>query len=448
MTESAVRIITTNDIFGGFFPVPTSYGTLPGGHALTATVDRLRNEVDATRWIDAGDFSGGGPLAPASRAALSWAAASTLGIDLAVPGNHEFDYGDAAFTDLAKAHSIPLMATDLHDHPSVGAEIASWSTIEELGLPPVAVLGLNFPEHRGIDVYDVAADHDSAVARVRSTAADARSAGAGLVVLVMHEGVPALPAARDRAPGGQFTLIRALCRALRGTVDVIIGGHTCAHFVGDIEGMPFLQPWSYAAEVGILDIDTRGLHISTAPVRARDATDWTGPGAELFEQLQSNVIGELSRPLTTPATTDTDDMRDAVASGLVALSGADVAIVHASDVGCVQPAVDGCLAYLPTGPVTEADLYRILPWAEGDLGDAAYAADLTPQEVETLVSGFTSEDNLRPGIARRANGGQTLVSRNYRDKARRLLERDHDWRPTGLGQRDGLRYWISDLQGQ
>lgn len=442
-----LRIITTNDIFGGFFPVPTSYGHLPGGHALAATVDRLRDQAGAAYWIDAGDFSGGGPLAPASRATQSWAAADTLGIDMAVPGNHEFDYADEAFAALAGKHSLPLMSTDLRDHASVssrpGLDIAASTVLEAAGLPPVAVLGLTFPERRGLDVYDVPADHDRGVGRVREAATRLRADGAGCVVLVMHEGVPAAPSPADSAVGGQFSRIRTLCGALRDAVDVIIGGHTCAHHLGDIDGMPFLQPWSYGAEVGLLDIDSQGIHLGTVSVRSRDSRPWTGPGTALYQQLSSEIVGQLQRPLATPATPDTGDLRDAVASGLVRLAAADVALVHASDVGCVQPAVDGCFAYLPSGSVTEADVLRILPWAVGDFGDAVYTAALTGSEVDALIAGFTSEDGLRPGLARRGSGGMTLVARNYLDKARRLLGRDHDWQPAGIGQRDGLRHYLT-----
>src|SRR5215472_3520176 len=97
-TRSAtpLRLLLTNDIFGSFFTEPTSWGSVAGGDALVATIDRLREGATTAAWIDGGDFSAGGPLDPASDGVLGWQAAAALPINAAVPGNHEFDYGDAA----------------------------------------------------------------------------------------------------------------------------------------------------------------------------------------------------------------------------------------------------------------------------------------------------------------------------------------------------------------
>jgi 2',3'-cyclic-nucleotide 2'-phosphodiesterase (5'-nucleotidase family) len=90
-----IRLLLTNDFFGSFATQVTSWGTLPGGDALRAEVDRLREGARASAWVDVGDFAGGGPLAPATDGELSWAAAAKLGFDAAIPGNHEFDLGAA-----------------------------------------------------------------------------------------------------------------------------------------------------------------------------------------------------------------------------------------------------------------------------------------------------------------------------------------------------------------
>src|SRR5262249_23854935 len=90
-TSSRLRIVCTNDFLSSLSPMRTSYGTLPGGRALAATVDRLR-AGQPTVWADAGDFSQGGPLSTTTGGVANFSAAGQLGIDVATIGNHEFDW--------------------------------------------------------------------------------------------------------------------------------------------------------------------------------------------------------------------------------------------------------------------------------------------------------------------------------------------------------------------
>src|SRR5215471_7601246 len=62
--HQALRIITTNDFIGPFFPQPTSFGHLPGARALAAAARQCRSEAEASLWIDAGDLAQGAPLNP------------------------------------------------------------------------------------------------------------------------------------------------------------------------------------------------------------------------------------------------------------------------------------------------------------------------------------------------------------------------------------------------
>jgi hypothetical protein len=204
--------------------------------------------------------------------------------------------------------------------------------------------------------------------------------------------------------------------------------------------VPFVQPWALGVEVGVLDIDEGGVAVGAQPVPVAWAAPWTGPGAELGAKLREFVIGELDQPLATPAGRGEGSLAQAVAEGLLDVTGADVSVVHPVDVGCVQLALDGCRGYLPAGPVTEADVLRALPWASGKLGDEVYVAELRPEEVRLLESAF-SVPGLPAGLARNgtSNGGGIAVGRNYLGRAERLLAREIEWIATGRGQRDGLR---------
>ena len=113
----AVRILTTNDFVGSFFPQPTSYGRLPGAAALQATVDDLRTEAGGGLWIDTGDLAQGSALGALSDGVWPFLALRELSIDVAVAGNHELDWGAAHLRRWGAELPFPLLAANLRARP-------------------------------------------------------------------------------------------------------------------------------------------------------------------------------------------------------------------------------------------------------------------------------------------------------------------------------------------
>jgi hypothetical protein len=440
ISASAVRLLVTNDIFGSFFSQQTSYGFIRGGDALVETVDRLREDVIAAAWIDGGDFSGGGPLAPID-ADAGWAAAGALGIDAAVLGNHEFDFGDDALRGRLVEPPFPLIAADLD-------ATGGWSGVGDhivVAAPEgrsVAVIGLCLPERRGERVYFAEADLDAAAARLRELAASLRP-DVDHVVAVVHDGVAWLT--EDHRPDAVVPVdprMGALCAAVSGHVDAVVGGHTLWRHIGAIANTPYVQPWAFATEVGVLDFTDDGLAVHAVDVDG--PLGWSGPGTALEADLRTQVIGRVPEPLVTrlrgPYT-----LGQAVAEGLLIRTGADVALITQGEVGCVQPAVDGFAAHLPAGPVTEADICRVVPWVGGQ--DELWAAVLAPDEIG--IARGTLNDVIGPSAVayRQAHHahGVTLVSAAQLPNVRAALDGDVDWAPTGVGLRDGLHSYVTAL---
>jgi 2',3'-cyclic-nucleotide 2'-phosphodiesterase (5'-nucleotidase family) len=426
--DTELRLLLTNDIFGSFFPQTTSYGCIAGGAALVQTIDRLREGAGACAWIDGGDFSGGGPLAPVD-VRQAWRAADALGIDAAVPGNHEFDFGDELLKELSGEASIPLVAADL-------AGVRDDVVVAAPGGRTVAVVGLCLPERRGQRVYHVDPDLETAGRRARERAHELRGE-VDHVVVVIHDGVrwgpPALagPAAADPR-------MSLLCSLLRGCVDAVVGGHTLGRHVGTLAGVPFVQPWALASEVGVLDFGPDG--VTARGVWVDGPPGWDGPGADTEAELRSQVVGELREPLVTQFRGLTT-LGDTLGQGLLRLLEADIALVSQTEVGCVQLAIDGIAAYLPAGPVTEADVQRVLPWPAGPLGDEVWVADLEPHELDTAAKVLTEGIGAPSTVPRQEGirGGATLVSSSYLPRIRAAIDRDVAWELPGIGQRDGLR---------
>jgi 2',3'-cyclic-nucleotide 2'-phosphodiesterase (5'-nucleotidase family) len=457
---SHIRLLLTNDIFGSFFTRSTSWGCEAGGDALVAMIDALREDAGTTAWVDGGDFSGGGPLAPATDGELSWAAAAALPIDAAVPGNHEFDFGDEVAASWVRRMPFPVVAADLAlDGVSWRGDtnpyVDHWVVSAEGG-ESVAIVGLALPERRGIRVNYTQPDLSAAANRVRDTV---HLIGTDHVVLVIHDGVD------DPAPGADAMSFRPermseLCTALSGVVDVVVGGHSLNRHVGAFGSVPYIQPWAFGVEVGIVDIVDGEVSLDTvrvpAPSSESGSLGWSGPGSEFVSELGGTAIGETPTPLTTlrtPAST----LGPLVAEGVRALVDADMAIVAHEDTAAGQIALDGCLNWIPAGTVTEAQVYRALPWPRDEGGDGAFVSDLRPEEVGTLIQALTTSTGAafvatRPTVSGESHqcsdggpsGGTTVICANSLVTAVRALRRDTGWQPTGVGQRDGLRHALRE----
>lgn len=424
-----VRLIFSYDLFGAFAPFPTSYGRLPGARALEAHVDRLREGARVARWIDGGDFSAGGVLAPATDNEFGWRAAGDLRIDAGVPGNHDFDFGDEVFDQRERELPFPLFAIDLpgRDQPMI---------VESPGGPTVAVLGVCFPERRGRRVYTRDPDHQGAVARITATARGLRG-DVDRVVVVMHDGLPGTAVPPTRSPAAQ------LCAAVADEVAAVFGAHTMARHVGELGGVQYQQPWPLGSEVAVLDVFDDHLESWLSPVTGH--REWDGPGADLLAELHADIVGENQLDLYSPRRGDSGSISAATAEGLRSAVDADIALVTVGDTSWMQPPLDGFGGYLPTGPVSRAQVLRALPFTTGHDGGSVWVADLDSRQLETLVTACAARFGALD-IARRHGraDGTTALSSTRIELAREVLGDDVDWSPSPLGLRDGLIRWLQD----
>lgn len=430
--SSTLRIVCTNDFLSSLAPMGTSYGRLPGGEALTRTVDRLR-EGQATIWADAGDFSNGGPLTTTTGAALGFRAAAELGIEVATLGNHEFDLGLAHLQDECAALPFPVVCAN------VDAGVPATTLIEtEAGR--VGFIGLTHPQVAAFTPH--APEADTNLARIVADHAQTlRCSGAVAVVVLFHFGVD-----WSVAPDGTHlpdpTPVLALTGAWRDCVDAVVLGHTLGRWAGTIDGVPHAQPWAFGAEVGVIDLDLRaGQHrVELVPVDTDDVCAWTGSGRAAIEQAGSDVVGHIDEPLTIDFGGDISLARFA-ADALREATGATATVVPV--VGMHQPAVGGVMYQWPAGPVTEADLSRFWPWTD----DRCLVAEVTAAEVDA-VSSFVAPE---PWLAWGTSAAPTMlrlrhtiaVPRDYVDWATiqigQIVGRELDWRPLNMRLRDAVR---------
>lgn len=134
---------------------------------------------------------------------------NALGIDIAVLGNHEFDFGPELCAERVGQSSFPWLGSNVLDaqaQPAVGTVA---SRIVEVGGFRLGFLGLLTPDTAHLSSPGPAISFADPIPTAERLAADLRQQGAELVVALTH-----LDLAEDRE----------LLRAVPG-VDIVLGGH-------------------------------------------------------------------------------------------------------------------------------------------------------------------------------------------------------------------------------
>jgi 2',3'-cyclic-nucleotide 2'-phosphodiesterase (5'-nucleotidase family) len=230
--------------------------------------------------------------------------------------------------------------------------------------------------------------------------------------------------------------VAVLCAAWRDHVDVVFGAHTLGRMIGHVAGVPFVQPWAFGAEVGVAEVGANG-SITVGALPTAQGGRWRGPGAEQLLRLEQQTAGELAVPLGQWPTVDAS-LGEAIAGGVRELTGVHTAFVFAWEL-CTQPPLDGRYAYVDAGPVSEADIARVVPYAGGVSPDAVFVASIAPADIRALEAAFPRA--LGPPASATGPGppDSLAVSWHFKDVIDCWLGRKLDWARQPIGLRDGFR---------
>lgn len=365
-----VRILATNDLCSRVAPEATSFGTLPGLAGIRRTADDLR--TPASLWLDAGDFAGWSPLGSLTGGEAAFAAAAELPFDATCPGNHELDWGLPRFQQFARVAPYPVVCAniDLGLAPTVTLTTPAG---------PVGIIGLTAPEV-------VRADDPPPAERITTLAASLRAAGCVLVVALVHDGVDWRPTA-PLAPTA--TRFRRDHEGWLAAVDLVIAGHTLSHWAAALPGgpaTPVVQPWAFGAEIAVVDMpvhDPAGATIRRA--RPSPGPAYEGPGAAVLAEAAAVHHGCLRVPAVSGVSGERESatLPRMLAYAMRVVTASDAALLPAPYC-TTQPAIDGVFGWLGPGPVTELDLHRVAPYADGIV-----TTPLTAEEWHDVWAAFT-----------------------------------------------------------
>lgn len=427
-----IVLLYTNDVHCG---VEDNLGYA----GLVAYANQLRAEGQQVVLIDAGDAVQGAAIGTLSNGEYLVDIMNHAGYEIAVPGNHEFDYGMDQFFALREKAEYPYLSCNFTDLRT-GEAVLDAYLIKDFGGLKIAFVGICTPQtitsstpayfqnENGEFIYGFQQDEtgEALYACVQKAVDAARAEGADLVVAVAHLGID-----ETSSPWTSSELI-----ANTTGIDALIDGHSHS-VVGtkvlNKEGKPVVhgQTGTKLANIGQMTISADGSRIESALV-----TSYTGSDADMeafvadikaqYEEVLKEVVAKTDVDLITvdPATNERiirnadSNLGDLCADAYKTVSGADVAFVNGGGIRADIPAGDityeQIIAVHPYGnmlTVVEATGQQILDCLE-------YSAYSWPSEFGGFqhVAGLTYEIHtyIESGVTRDENGMYIGVDGEYR----------------------------------
>ena len=266
-------------------PAATSATTIKlpagGAAALAGLVRSLRQGVPHSLVISSGDLFGATPLISSLlRHEPSIAIANQIGVDLASPGNHEFDAGRAEYLRLLEGRCAPPEADSPLKSCALGPTLPARfqtiaaniettanttlfpaTTIREIGGVKVGFIGAvtktipTLVMSSAIEGLSFSDEVDS----LNQAAAALQRQGVEAIIAVVHEGgeigAPGQPLQWNtttcpNARGRIFDIARQLSPA----IDVVFSAHTHQGYNCLVDGRPVMQATAFGRGVSVVDL--------------------------------------------------------------------------------------------------------------------------------------------------------------------------------------------------
>ena len=391
-TSKEIVVLYTSDVHCG---VDENWGMA----GLQQIRDTLRAKGVNVLLVDDGDAIQGAPIGTLTNGRAVADLMNKIGYDIAIPGNHEFDYGMDNFLEIAEDASFPYICCNLMKD---GEPVLDPYVIKDIGgrkigfvgaLTPVAITAANpkiFQDENGKYIYSLLQEDHSGQAlydAVQKNVDAARADGAETVILMGHLGLEAALKPWDYASVAENTT----------GIDVILDGHS--HDAEQVkmknkDGADVLRSacgtkmmsigWLRISEDGSMETGrydwyndvsaSELLGIENEMSRAVDEAE-----SEITEAL-SEVIGRTPFDLTIYDPNEKTaegapirlcrraetNMGDLVADAIRVQTGADTAFIGGG----------GVRADIPAGDITREDVLTVMPFSNDIV-----VAEVTGQQI-------------------------------------------------------------------
>ena len=383
------------------------------GYAGVAGTREFVQEIGIdTLLVDAGDHAQGGPIGTLSHGQYIIDIMNAAGYDLAIPGNHEFDYGMDQFFNLVDSADYPYISSNFMHYENGAPTDLVFDAYKmfELGGHSVAFVGITTPEAitkstptyfqdaNGNYIYGFCQDStgEMLVEAAQDAVDAARAEGAEYVFILAHTGID-----EQSSP---WTTGEIVAR-LHG-IDAYIDGHSHSIYnevMQDADGNDVLvaQTGTRLANLGMLSIFPDGsLQIDIQA--ADDEETFIIPDPEVeeliqqikaqYEELLHEVVAYTPFDLVVndPETgerivrSQETNLGDLCADAYRTLLGADIAFVNGG----------GVRATINEGEITFENVINVHPF-----GNEACLVEVTGQQIlDALEMGSRMVPNENGGF--------------------------------------------------
>ncbi len=422
-----VVVLYTNDTHCG---VNDNIG-FAGLAGIKAALEAAGNTVIL---VDNGDAIQGDTIGTLSKGEYIIDIMNQVGYDVAIPGNHEFDYGMEQFLALAEKAEFPYVSANFVKE---GENVFDPYVIIEAEGAKIAFVGVSTPKtitsstpayfqnEAGEYIYGFCQDEtgEGLYAAVQTAVDAARAEGADYVFAMAHLGIEA-----ECEPWTSSDVI-----VNTNGIDVVLDGHSHSTIEGDIvknkdgEDVILTSTGTKFANIGCLTISTDG-SVKTTLINDAGTGEFVAGVEEQFAELVNQVVATTAVDLTVndPATGERmvrrqeTNLGDLCADAYRAMSGADVAVVNGG----------GVRADIPAGDITYGQIISVHPFGnemcmvettgQAILDALEMGASGLPGENGGFlqVSGLTYEIDLNVDstVTKDENGFFTGVTGEYRVK--------------------------------
>ncbi|HEX8706228.1 MAG TPA: bifunctional UDP-sugar hydrolase/5'-nucleotidase [Myxococcaceae bacterium] len=279
---------------------------------------------------------------------------NALGVDYAVPGNHDFDFGDAVLRERIQASRFPWLAANIIDnHTGRPFEGLEPYALRELGGVKVGLFGVLLAETEVSSSVSQDTHIQEFCKAARPVVSRLRAQGATVIIALTH-----LELEQDRQ----------LARCV--PVDVIIGGHDHERIEDRSTGTPIFKVAADAVELGrlTLDVDESSGTVRKLDWRVLKVTNKVqeDPSFAVAMRRYDSLVAELAQPVgqtTVPldarkkaVRSQETNLGSLIADALRDAAGTDVTLVNGG-------AIRGDTVF-PAGELARREILSIFPYAD------------------------------------------------------------------------------------
>ncbi|MCX7842112.1 MAG: choice-of-anchor I family protein [Clostridia bacterium] len=391
--EKNITIVHTNDTHGRLEASSTSISM----SAISAKIKQLKQQNPGNVIVlDAGDTFHGQSIINLSQGAAMVDIMNTIGYDAMVPGNHDFNFGQARLVELSGMAKFPLLAANVVKQDS--SLLLDDYIVKTIDGVKVGIFGLTTPETtykthpknvEGLTFQDPVTVARQMVNKLRN------QENVDIVVAIAHLGVDA----------SSIDTSTKLANEVTG-INMIIDGHSHTEMPTGrtVNGTLIVQTGEYSKNLGIVDItynqNTKAISLSPSLMtKAQSASIKEDVSVKVKvnkakaenESVLSQVIGSSDVVLNgtrADVRTKETNLGNLITDAMLDITGADVAFTNGG----------GIRASIDIGDITKGEVLAVLPF-----GNIVVVKDVTGQDIinalELGISSYPAEKGAFPHVA-------------------------------------------------